>query len=105
VLGAAASEVLIQNFGDRLAFQAVSTTLPGATRAFQSVSYAAHENGMSRVYGGIHYLHAVQSGCRQGKTIGRVVSQLLAPADSGEALRNGNAPARSKLCAYGLAVR
>ena len=104
VLGAAAAEVLIQNFGDRLRFAVVSTTLPGATRTFQSLSDAAHENGMSRVYGGIHFLHAVQSGCTQGKSIGRVVSRLLAPAPEGKAtLRNGNGPVRSKLCVHGLA--
>jgi hypothetical protein len=101
VLGAAAAEVLIQNFGDRTRFDVVSTTLPGATRAFQSLSDAAHENGMSRVYGGIHFMHAVQEGCRQGKSIGRVVSRLLAP--SSDAVRNGGGPIRSKLCAQGLA--
>lgn len=101
VLGAAAAEVLIQNFGDRMRFEVVSTTLPGATRAFQSLSDAAHENGLSRVYGGIHFLHAVQEGCRQGKSIGRVVGRLLAP--TGQALKNGDVPLKSKLCVHGLA--
>ena len=43
VLGAAAAEVLIQNFGDRVRFNVVSTTLPGAVRNFSSLSDAAHE--------------------------------------------------------------
>jgi hypothetical protein len=104
VLGAAAAEVLIQNFGDRLRFDVVSTTLPGATRTFQSLSDAAHENGMSRVYGGIHFLHAVQEGCRQGKSVGRVVSRLLAPVRDGRAAQNNTEVSlKSKLCLHGLA--
>jgi hypothetical protein len=59
---------------------------------------------MSRVYGGIHFLHAVQEGCRQGKSVGRVVSRLLAPAREGTAAQdNAAAPVRSKLCLHGLA--
>lgn len=79
VLGAAAAEVLIQNFGDHVRFNVVSTTLPGAVRRFDSFSAAAWENGMSRVYGGIHFQHAVRHGYRQGKGIGRSVSALLPP--------------------------
>jgi hypothetical protein len=77
VLGAAAAEVLAQNFGDHTRFTVTSTSLPGVTRQFQNFSEAALENGMSRVYGGIHFLHAVQDGLRQGKGIGRSVSRLL----------------------------
>jgi hypothetical protein len=103
VLGAAAAEVLIENFGDRLRFDVVSTTLPGATRTFHSLSDAAHENGMSRVYGGIHFLYAVQQGCRQGKSIGRVVGGLLAPLrESGAAQAAAELSAKSKLCLQGL---
>jgi membrane-associated phospholipid phosphatase len=77
VLGAAAAEVLIQNFGDRVRFEASSTTLPGKNRRFDSLSEAALENGLSRVYGGIHFLHAVEDGLQLGKGIGRAVSHLL----------------------------
>ena len=77
VLGAAAAEVLGEVFGDRISFVATSTSLPGVTRQFKSFSEAASENGMSRVYGGIHFLHAVQDGLQQGKGIGHSVSQLL----------------------------
>jgi hypothetical protein len=74
---AAMAEVLIQNLGDEQSFEARSTTLPGVTRRFTSFSQAAFEAGMSRVYGGIHFLHAVEEGYRQGKAIGRVVSRML----------------------------
>jgi membrane-associated phospholipid phosphatase len=80
VLGAAAAEVLAEIFGDHTSFTATSTSLPGVTREFHSFSEAAQENGMSRVYGGIHFLHAVHDGLRQGQHIGRSVSQLLPPA-------------------------
>jgi hypothetical protein len=101
VLGAAAAQVLIQNFGDRIRLDVVSTTLPGATRTYQYLSDAAHENGMSRVYGGIHFLHAVRAGCEQGKEIGRVVSQLL-PAASTRSDLSATASSKSKLCGRGL---
>jgi hypothetical protein len=105
VLGAAAAEVLIQNFGDRIRFNVVSTTLPGASRTFQTLSDAAHENGLSRVFGGIHFLHAVKEGCRQGKGIGREVSRLLAPASASEdAAKSGGMQVKSRLCGNGLAL-
>lgn len=81
VLGAAAAEVLIRNFGDYERFSTTSSTLPGVTRRFRSFTQAAVENGLSRVYGGIHFLHAVGDGYRQGKGIGRSVSHLLAPVE------------------------
>ena len=82
VLGAAASEVLIRNFGDYTHFTVVSTTLPGEVRSYRRFSDAAWENGMSRVYGGIHFLHAVKQGFEQGKGIGKVVSKQLPPVSS-----------------------
>jgi hypothetical protein len=70
----------IRNFHDDTAFDMTSTSLPGVTRHFESFTQAAVENGLSRVYGGIHFLHAVHDGYRQGKGIGRAVSRLLPPA-------------------------
>ncbi len=79
VLGAAAAEVLIRNFGDHVRFSATSATLPDVTRRFGSFTEAAVENGLSRVYGGIHFVRAVKDGYWQGKGIGRAVSRLLPP--------------------------
>jgi hypothetical protein len=81
VLGAGAAEVLIRNFGDRVSFDVISTTLPGVTRRFNSITAAAWENGMSRIYGGIHFRHAVRDGFRQGQSIGRQVSRMLPRVD------------------------
>ena len=81
VIAAAAGEVLIRHFGDRQRFQATSAFLPGAVRHFTTISQAVEESGMSRVYGGIHFQRAVEDGFRQGRSIGRVVSRMLPPAE------------------------
>jgi hypothetical protein len=77
VSAAAAAEVLTKLIGYRVGFEATSDTLPGVTRRFISFRQAAHEHGMSRVFGGIHFLHAVEDGFAQGKSIGREVSRML----------------------------
>jgi hypothetical protein len=74
---AAAAEVLRASFDDDTPFSVTSTTLPGKTRHFRGFRHAAREAGMSRVYGGIHFLHAVEDGWRQGHGIGRVVARIL----------------------------
>jgi membrane-associated phospholipid phosphatase len=79
VLGAAAAEVLIRLFGDKVPFSTTSLTLPGVTRGFKGFSAAAEENGLSRVYAGIHFQHAVRDGYRQGQSIGRAVARSLEP--------------------------
>jgi hypothetical protein len=79
VLGWAAAEVLIDLLGDRMRFLADSLTLPGVTRDFRGFSAAADENGLSRLYAGIHFRHAVKDGRRQGRSIGRAVAEALAP--------------------------
>jgi len=79
VVGWAAAEVLIDLMGDRLRYSADSLTLPGVTRDFKGFSAAAEENGLSRLYAGIHFQRAVKDGRRQGRGIGRVVAEALAP--------------------------
>lgn len=76
---AAAAEVLTVLLGDRGGFEATSVTLPGATRRFKSFWHAAREAAMSRVFGGIHFVHAVEDGMAQGKGIGRSISRALPP--------------------------
>ncbi len=77
VLGWAAAEVLIELFGDRERFELTSLTLPGVTRAYRGFSKPAEENGLSRLYAGIHFRHAVRDGRRQGRGIGQVVAEAL----------------------------
>jgi len=79
VLGWAAAQVLIELLGDEAEYSATSLTLPGVTRGFERFSEAADENGMSRLYAGIHFRHAVEHGRRQGQSIGRAVVAALEP--------------------------
>jgi hypothetical protein len=77
VLGWAAAEVLIDVLGDRVRYSATSLTLPGVAREYRGFSQAAQENGLSRLYAGIHFVHAVKEGRRQGRSIGRAVAEAL----------------------------
>jgi hypothetical protein len=79
VLGWAAAQVLIELLGDKVEYSTTSLTLPGVTRNFKGFSAAAEENGLSRVYAGIHFQHAVKDGGQQGRSIGRAVAEALAP--------------------------
>lgn len=79
VLGWAAAEVLIAQFGDRVNYELTSLTLPGVTRRYSGFAQAAEENGLSRLYAGIHFRHAIEQGRRQGRSIGRAVARSLAP--------------------------
>ena len=79
VLGWAAAEALIEVLGDKVWFEADSLTLPGVVRAFKGFSAAAQENGLSRLYAGIHFRHAVAEGRRQGRSVGRAVAEALGP--------------------------
>jgi hypothetical protein len=79
VLGWAAAEVLIDLFGDKVRYDMTSPTLPGVTRRYNGFSQAAQENGLSRLYAGIHFPHAVKHGRRQGRSVGQAVAEALAP--------------------------
>ena len=79
VAGAAAATVLIDIFGDAVRYETTSLTLPGVTRSYTGFSMAARENGLSRIYAGIHFRQAVKDGYRQGRSIGRVATGALAP--------------------------
>jgi hypothetical protein len=80
LVGAAAAEILIDLFGDRIRYETTSLTLPGVSRSFHGFSNAAQENGDSRIFAGIHSPHAVRDGQRQGRSIGKAVGKLLPPA-------------------------
>ncbi|MEO5567176.1 MAG: vanadium-dependent haloperoxidase [Gemmatimonadaceae bacterium] len=55
-ISAAAAEVLTAVFGDGVAFHdSTGLTIGSAIRKFDSFREAAHEAGMSRLYGGIHF--------------------------------------------------
>jgi hypothetical protein len=73
--GGAASELLKQLFNkDDFSFSFESTTLPGRARNFISLSQAARENSLSRIYVGYHFRKACMDGEALGKNIGRWIA-------------------------------
>ena len=71
----AAATVLAMFYGtDNIAFTIDSDFLPGVLRSFSSVSAAANEAAISRLYGGIHFRSAIQDGLSAGIAIGQWMS-------------------------------
>lgn len=77
----AAAAVLAAFYGsDDIAFTTAAEDPPGQTRSFASFSQAAMEAGMSRIYGGIHFMSANLSGLACGAaTGGYVMDNFLRP--------------------------
>jgi hypothetical protein len=71
---ASAATVLTKLYRDNLAFEDSSDyKYIGLKRKFTSLSAAAEECSMSRVYGGIHYTISVNTGANMGKQVGGLV--------------------------------
>jgi hypothetical protein len=74
--GGAAAEMMKQFFSkDDFNFSFSSITLPGNQRNFTSLSHAARENSLSRIYVGYHFRKAVDDGEALGRNIGDWVAQ------------------------------
>lgn len=74
----AAATILTHLFGDNFSFLDTSDLeYIGMQREFKSFIQAADEASISRVYGGIHYLHSVNAGAEQGKNIGNYMISKL----------------------------
>ena len=75
----AAAAVLKGFFGtDDIAFTSESDDVPGVLRSYPSFSAAAAESGLSRIYGGIHFMSANRFGISSGTRVGNsVVKRLL----------------------------
>jgi hypothetical protein len=78
---AAAAAVLSSVFGDNFSFTATSTSLPGVTRSYTSFEQAAEEAGMSRIYGGIHFLFSDTAALTAGSDLGAYVLQTFSTAE------------------------
>jgi hypothetical protein len=71
----AAAVVLAHFFGtDRISFAIGSDDLPNIRRSFRSFSEAAFESGLSRIYGGIHFMSANVYGLTTGAAVGIYVA-------------------------------
>ena len=72
----AGATVLAAFFGsDNIPFTTVSEDVPGVSRSYASFSEAAAEAGMSRIYGGIHFMSANQQGILSGARLGHFVME------------------------------
>ena len=69
--GMAAADVLRDFFGD-IPFSATSPSLPGEIRQFNSFTEAAFEDGVSRIWGGIHFGFAAIDGFPLGQNVADV---------------------------------
>ena len=69
----AADAVLTSFFGNNLSFTTNSIGLSGVNRSFNNFTAAASEAGISRIYGGIHFLKANEDGLKTGRDVGSYV--------------------------------
>jgi hypothetical protein len=76
--------MLASFFGsDRVRFSVGSDDLPGLFRAYRSISEAAFESGLSRIYGGIHFMSGNVYGLTTGAATGLYVMwNLMTPVSS-----------------------
>jgi hypothetical protein len=73
--GAAAANTLALELGDRHTFTVTNPS--GATRTYRRFSDAAHEEGISRIYCGIHFRTAMNAGFRTGRLIAHHADSTL----------------------------
>ena len=80
--GGSAAELLKYFFDkDDLNFSFESSSLPGNSRSYASLSHAARENSLSRIYVGYHFRKAVDDGEALGKSIGGWIATHLLQAN------------------------
>ncbi len=78
VISSATAEILTARIGDNIAFRDTSEAEFGIdNREFKSFRTAAMEAGMSRVYGGIHYVNSCLMGTEQGKQVANIILSRL----------------------------
>ncbi len=82
--GKASAEILTFFYGtDAITFTTASDSVPGVFRVYHSLAACADEIGMSRIYGGIHYMFDNVEGKRTGALVARyVVANFLLPNDT-----------------------
>ncbi len=78
VVSASSATILTHFFGDNFSYTdnvEVSYGLPA--KKFQSFNKAAEEAGISRFYGGIHFMDAITNGLIQGIKVGKLVLEKM----------------------------
>jgi hypothetical protein len=77
VCSGAAAKVLTSFLGTMAFTDSINVNLGYAARSYPSFDSAAHEAGLSRLYGGIHYRDAIETGLTQGEMVGqRVIDRI-----------------------------
>jgi PAP2 superfamily len=86
VISAAGAEVLISFFErDHIEFNVTSEVLPGVERSFTSLSSAAEEATLSRIFAGQHFRFDLTTGQRLGREVADLVlDNFLTPVDRRE---------------------
>ncbi len=78
VISRAAAVTLTDIFGDNFSFNDTTEVAFGLTeRQFDSFLQASEEAAISRLYGGIHYMMAIENGVDQGEKVGEFVVKNL----------------------------
>ena len=78
VISRAAAVTLTDLFGDDFAFTDTTELLYGLpARKYTSFIHASEEAAISRLYGGIHYMMAIEEGVKQGDAVGSFVVDNL----------------------------
>ena len=89
VISRAAAITLTDYYGDGFAFNDTTEVEYGLTeRKFDSFLHASEEAAISRLYGGIHYMMAIDNGVTQGEEVGKHVVANLRTRKSSEASNN-----------------
>ncbi len=78
VISRAAAVTLTRLYGDDFAFDDTTELEYGLPiRSFKSFIHASEEAAISRLYGGIHYMMAIDAGVAQGQNVGDFISKNL----------------------------
>lgn len=78
VVSSSVAIILTELAGDDVAFiDTVEVEFGLPARSFSSFKQAAHEAAISRFYGGIHFMDAIENGFTQGEQIGKFIAQKL----------------------------
>ena len=78
VISRASAVILTDLFGDDFAFTDTSELMYGLPeRTYTSFIHASEEAAISRLYGGIHYMMAIDEGVKQGNAIGTFIVDNL----------------------------
>ncbi len=85
VISASGAEVLISFFGrDHAEFSVTSEVLPGVERSFTSITAAAEEATLSRIFGGQHFRFDLTTGQRLGRDVADFVLDNFLTAAHGK---------------------